>query len=64
MECLLKTLWGETEELMLLFWGALFVGWRVERWEGWKGGRVVRWEGGKGGRVVSWQGEKCERIVS
>ena len=48
MNLLLKTKWGETEGLMLLFGSALFVGGRVVRWEGGKGGRVVRWQGGKG----------------
>ena len=41
---LLKTMWGEAEGLMLLFWNALLVDGRVVRW---KGGRLVRWQGGK-----------------
>ena len=48
MNLLLKTMWGETEGLILLFCSALLVGRRVVRWEGGKGGRVVRWQGGKG----------------
>ena len=31
MNLMLKTVWGETEGLMLLFWSALFV--EVGRWE-------------------------------
>ena len=40
-------MWGETEDLMLLFWSALIVGGRVVRWEGKKGakdGRLVKVE--------------------
>ena len=52
MNFLFKTLWGETEGLMLLFLSALFVGGREVRWEGGKGGRAVSWQGGNGGSVV------------
>ena len=49
MNLLLKTMWGETEGFILLFWNALFVSGSMMRWKGWKGGkggRVVRWVGG------------------
>ena len=54
MKLLLKTMWGDTESLILLFWSVFFVGGSVTRWEDGKGGTVMRWEGKKGGRVVRW----------
>ena len=54
-------MWGETEGL-ILFWIALFVGRRVVRWQGGKGGRLVKWHIGKGGRVLRLQGEKGGRV--
>ena len=63
MNILLKTMWGDIEGLMLLFWNVLFVGGRVARWEGGKGERVMRWEGEKGGRVVRWQDGKDGRVM-
>ena len=58
MNLLLKTIWGETEGLMLLFWSALFVGGREVRWESGTSGMLVRWRGRKDGRVVKWKGGK------
>ena len=57
VKVLLKTMWRETEGLVLLSWRVLFVSGRVVRWEG---GRVVRWQGG---RIVRWQDGKGERMV-
>ena len=39
---MLKTMWGETEELMFLFWSALFANGRVMMWEGGDGWSVER----------------------
>ena len=61
MNLLLKTMWGETKGLMLLFWNALFVSEREVWWEGGKGARLVWWQGGKGGRVVRWKEGKGKR---
>ena len=58
MNLLLKTIWEETEGLMLLFWSALFVGGREVKWEGGTSGMLVRWRGRKDGRVVKWKGGK------
>ena len=44
-------MWRETEGLILLFWRALIIAWRVVRWKGERGGRVVICKGGKVGRV-------------
>ena len=63
---MLKTMWGETEGLMLLFWSFLFDGGRVVwqgRWEGSEVGRCEvsevgkwgRWHGGKGSEVARWE---------
>ena len=42
---MLKAMWGETEDLMLSFWGALSVGGRVVRWQGRK---MAKWKGRSG----------------
>ena len=66
VKVILKTLWGETEGLMLLYWSVLFVSGRVVRqgrWEGsevgrwgrWEGSEVVRWERWKGSEVARWE---------
>ena len=41
---MLKTMWEETEGLMLLSWSVLFVGRRVVRQGRWEGSEVGRWE--------------------
>ena len=62
---MLKTMWGETEGLILLSWSVLFVGGRVVRgrgravrWERWEVSEVGRWESsevaGKAGKVGEW----------
>ena len=43
VKVMLKTMWGETEGLILLSWSVLFVGGRVVR--------QGRWEGSEGGKV-------------
>ena len=48
---MLKAMWGETEDLMLLFWSVLFVGGRVVRQGRWNGNEVGRWEGSELGKV-------------
>ena len=57
---MLKTMWGETEELMFLFWSALFVNGRVMMWEGGDGWsvEVTRWEGSEVAR-----GEEGSTVV-
>ena len=45
VKVLLKTMWRETEGLMLLSWRVLFVSGRVVRWQGGKGERIVRQKG-------------------
>ena len=58
VKIMLKTMWRETETIMLLSWSFLFVGGRVVRQGRWKGSEVGnvggwgRWQGGKGGKVV------------
>ena len=42
MKVILKTMWGETEGLMLLYWSVLFVGGRVVRQERCEGSEVGR----------------------
>ena len=57
-------MWTEIEGLILLFWRALIVAWRVVRWKRERGGRVVICEGGKVGKVFielgEWWGGKVE----
>ena len=57
VKVMLKTMWGETEGLLLLSWSVLFVGGRVvrqRRWEGSEVGRWERWEGSEVGKVGEW----------
>ena len=54
VKVMLKTMWVETECLMLLSWSVLFVGGRVVRkgrWQGSEVGRWERWEGSEVGKV-------------
>ena len=44
VKVMLKTMWGETEGLILLSWGILFVGGRVVRQGRWEDSQVGRWE--------------------
>ena len=50
VKVMLKSMWGETERLMLLFWNVLFVGVKVVRQRRWEGSEVGRWEGSEVGR--------------
>ena len=69
VKVMLKTMWGETEGLMLLSWSILLVGgsvvrhgrWEGSEWEGGKGWRLGRWgswEGSEVGKVGEWCGKK------
>ena len=51
----LKTMRVETEDLMLLFWSALFIVGRVVRWANWEGSEVVRWEMWESSKVARWE---------
>ena len=54
VKVLLKTMWGETEYLMLLSWSVLFVGGRVvgrRKREGSEVGWWERWKGSEVGKV-------------
>ena len=44
MKLLLKKMWGETEDIMLLFLSALFLGGRLMKCERWEGSKVANWE--------------------
>ena len=44
MKVMLKTMWGDSEGLMLLSWSVLFVVARVLRQGRWEGSEVGRWE--------------------
>ena len=55
---MLKTIWEETEGLMLLFWSVLFVGGKVVRQGRWEGSMVGRWEKWEDNEVGRW--ERCE----
>ena len=44
----------ETEDLMLLFWSALFIVGRVV-WENWEGSEVARWEMWESSKVARWE---------
>ena len=52
---MLKTMWGETEGLILLSWDILFVGGRVVRQGRWEGSQVGRWEDSQVGRWERWE---------
>ena len=52
VKVMLKTMWGETEDLLLLSWSVLFVGGRVVRQGKWEGSEVARWEGSE---VAKWE---------
>ena len=42
VKVMLKTMWGEREGLMLLYWSVLFVGGKVVRQGRWEGSEVRR----------------------
>ena len=61
---MLKTMWEETEGLMLLFWSVLLVSGKVVRQGRWKGsmvGRWEKWEGNEVGRWERWEGSEITR---
>ena len=51
VKVMLKTMWGETDGLMLLSWSVLFVGRRVVRQGRWEGSELGSWEGSEVGKV-------------
>ena len=62
---MLKTMCGETEGLILLYWSVLFVGGRVVRqgrWEGSEVGRWERWEVSEVGRWGRWEGSEVGKV--
>ena len=63
VKVMLKTMWGETEDIMLLSWSFLFVGGGVRqgRWEGSEVGKVAGWERWKGSEVARWENGEAER---
>ena len=44
VKVMLKTMWGETEGLMLLSWSVLFVSGRVASQGRWEGSEMGSWE--------------------
>ena len=58
MKVMLKTMWGETEGLMLLSWSVLFDSGRVLRQGRWEGSEVGRWERWEVSEVGRWEGSE------
>ena len=61
---MLKTMWGETEGLMLLSWSVLLVSGRVVRQERWEGSEMGRWEVSEVRRWGRWEGSELARWES
>ena len=64
MKVMLKTMWGETDGLVLLSWSVLFAGKRVVRkgrWQGSEVGRWERWQVSEVGRWGTWEGSEVAR---
>ena len=61
VKVMLKTIWGQTEGLMLLSWSVLFLGGRVVRQGRWEGSEMGRWERWEGSEVARWENGEAER---
>ena len=55
VKVMLKTMWGETEGLLLLSWSVLFVDGRVVRQRRWEGSEKGNWERWEVSEMGSWE---------